>query len=127
MTRSSRFQRGTSATCLIGYERGPGCTTWKWKPGQPFFFSFSQWKSPGCPAVLGRSFSMNKDWRAIEQQAQTDYQQIADDQDAVRYIVKYFAKDQQADYLKIYHSDRHEMNRSPKQAIANLLRLPPLQ
>src|SRR6266567_9314032 len=125
MTRSSRFQPGTSATCTTGCEMEPECTTWKRKPGQPLFFS--QWKSHGCPFSQGRSFSMNKDWHAIEQQAQADYQQIADDSDAVRYICTYFAKDLQADYLKIYRSDRHEMNRSPKQAIMNLLRLPPLQ
>jgi len=71
--------------------------------------------------------NLSKDWRAIEQQAQTDYQQIADDSDAVRYICTYFSKELQADYLKIYRSDRYAMNRSPKQAIATLLRLPPLQ
>ncbi len=70
---------------------------------------------------------MNKDWHAIEQQAQADYQQIADDSDAVRYICTYFAKDLQADYLKIYRSDRYEMGRSPRQAIDNILRMPPLQ
>src|SRR6266700_1952306 len=125
MTRSSRFQPGTSATCTTGCEMEPECTTWKWKPGQPLFFS--QWKSPGCPFSQGRNFSMNKDWRAIEQQAQADFEQITDDQDAVAYIVKYFSKELQPDYLKIYRSDRYEMGRSPKQAINNLLRLPPLQ
>jgi len=67
------------------------------------------------------------DWKALEAQAKADYAQIADDSDAVAFIVKYIARDLQADYLKIYRCDRYAMNRSPKQAIANLLRLPPLQ
>ncbi len=64
-----------------------------------------------------------KDWKELEE----ELEQITDDQDAVAFICNYFAKDLQADYLKIYRSDRYEMNRSPKQAIANLLRLPPIQ
>lgn len=68
-----------------------------------------------------------KDWKEIEKEAERDFEQITDDQDAVAFIVKYFARDLQSDYLKIYRSDRYEMNRSPKQAIANLLRLPPIQ
>jgi len=67
-----------------------------------------------------------QDWKAIEAQAKADYEQIADDQDAVAFIVKYFSKEMQPDYLKIYRSDRYEMLRSPKQAINNLLQLPPL-
>ncbi len=70
---------------------------------------------------------MSMDWKALQEQAQRDFEAIVDDQDAVAYIVKYFSRDLQGDYLRIYRSDRHEMNRSPKQAVANLLRLPPLQ
>jgi len=47
-----------------------------------------------------------QDWKVIEAQAKTDFERIADDQDAVAFIVKYVAKDLQPDYLKIYRSDR---------------------
>ncbi len=67
------------------------------------------------------------DWRAIEAQAKADLEAIQTNQDAITFIQKYFAKDLQPDYLKIYRSDVHEMGRSPKKAIENLLSLPPIQ
>jgi hypothetical protein len=70
---------------------------------------------------------MSEDWKAIEEQAKRDFEAISDDQDAVAYIVKYFAKDLHGRYLSIYRSDRYDMGRTPKQAVANLLRLPPLE
>lgn len=68
-----------------------------------------------------------KDWKQIEAESTADLAQIITDQDAIAFISKYFVKDLQANYRQIYRSDRHEMNRSPKQAIENLLSLPPIQ
>ncbi len=66
------------------------------------------------------------DWKAIEAEAQKDLEAIQTDQDAIAFIQKYFVKDLQPNYLKIYRSDRYEMNRTPRAAIDNLLSLPPL-
>jgi hypothetical protein len=66
------------------------------------------------------------DWRAIEKQAEQDLAAIQTDQDAYRFIEKYLSKELRGQLVKIYQSDRHEMNRSPRAAIKNLLSLPPL-
>lgn len=67
------------------------------------------------------------DWKAIEAQAQADLEKIETDQDAIAFIQKYFSKDLQPRYMQIYRSDRHEMNRTPRQAIDNILSLPPIE
>ncbi len=69
---------------------------------------------------------MSQDWKAIEAQAKADLETIQTDQDAYRFIETYFTREYRADYLKIYRSDRHEMGRTPRRAIDNLLSLPPL-
>lgn len=68
-----------------------------------------------------------QEWQDIEAEVKQDLARIETDQDAYDFMDKYFSKDLQADYIKIYRSDRHEMNRSPRQAIDNLLSLPPIQ
>ncbi len=67
-----------------------------------------------------------QDWKAIEAQSQKDLDAIQTDQDAVRFIETYLSKELRHNYLELYRSDRHEMNRTPRQAIDNLLSLPPL-
>jgi hypothetical protein len=67
------------------------------------------------------------DWRAIEAQAKADLEAIATDQDAIAFIETYFARDLRLRYLELYRSDRNEMGRTPRQAIDNLLTLPPLE
>jgi hypothetical protein len=66
------------------------------------------------------------DWRDVEKQAEIDLAAIQTDQDAYRFIEKYLSRELRAQFVVIYRSDRHEMNRSPQQAIKNLLSLPPL-
>lgn len=66
------------------------------------------------------------DWQAIEAQAKIDLEAIQTDQDAYAFIEKYLSKELRHQYIKIYRSDRHEMLRTPKKAIENLLSLPPL-
>ncbi len=66
------------------------------------------------------------DWRAIEAQTSADLEVVQTDQDAYAFIEKYLSKELRPDYLKIYRSDRHEMNRTPREALDNLLSLPPL-
>jgi len=68
---------------------------------------------------------MSQDWKAIEAQAKADLEQIATDQDAYRFIEKYLSQELRGQLMDIYRSDRHEMNRSPRQAIDNILSLPP--
>ncbi len=51
---------------------------------------------------------------------------IQTDQDAYAFIDIYLSKELRPQLVKIYSSDRHEMNRTPRQAIDNLLSLPPL-
>jgi hypothetical protein len=67
------------------------------------------------------------DWRALEKQVEQDVAAIVTDQDAYRFIERYLSADLRGRYIAIYRSDRHEMNRSPQQAIKNLLSLPPLE
>jgi len=66
------------------------------------------------------------EWKAIEAQASADLEAIQTDQDAYAFIEKYLSKELRPDYLRIYRSDRHEMNRTPREALDNLLSLPPL-
>ena len=66
------------------------------------------------------------DWKAIEAQAKIDLEAIQTDQDAYAFINKYLSKELRPDYLRVYRSDRHEMNRTPREALDNLLSLPPL-
>lgn len=66
------------------------------------------------------------DWKAIEAQAQQDLEAIQTDKDAYTFIDKYMLKELRPQLRQIYRSDRHEMNRTPRQAIDNLLSLPPL-
>lgn len=68
-----------------------------------------------------------QDWKTIEAQAAADLASVQSDQDAYTFIKQYLASDLQGRLLAIYHSDRHEMLRSPKQALENLLALPPLE
>ncbi len=67
-----------------------------------------------------------QDWREIEAQGRSDLGEIVTDEDAVRFIQTYLSEELRPNYLRIYHSDRHQMNRTPRQAIDNLLSLPPL-
>ena len=69
---------------------------------------------------------MSQDWKAIEAQATADLEAIQTDQDAYDFIEKYLSRELRSQFLAIYRSDRHEMNRTPRQAIDNLLALPPL-
>ncbi len=66
------------------------------------------------------------DWRDIEAQTKNDLEAIQTDQDAIAFIEKYLSHELRHQYLTIYRSDRHEMNRTPRQAIDNILALPPL-
>jgi hypothetical protein len=66
------------------------------------------------------------EWKAVEAQASADLEAIQTDQDAYAFIEKYLSKELRPDYLRIYRSDRHEMNRTPREALDNLLSLPPL-
>ena len=70
---------------------------------------------------------MSEDWKAIEAQAAADLEVVQPDQQAYAFIEKYLSRDLRGRYMAIYRSDRHEMNRSPKQALENLLSLPPLE
>ncbi len=63
----------------------------------------------------------------VEAQAAADLEAVQTDQQAYAFIEKYLSKDLRGRYLAIYRSDRHEMNRSPRQALDNLLALPPLE
>ena len=67
-----------------------------------------------------------QDWREVEAQAKQDLEAIQTDQDAIAFIEKYLSRELRHQYLTIYRSDRREMNRTPRQAIDNLLTLPPL-
>ena len=67
------------------------------------------------------------DWNAIVAQAQADLEAVQTDQDAYRFIEQYFPQDLRGRYMVIYRSDRQEMNRTPRQALDNLLALPPLE
>lgn len=69
---------------------------------------------------------MSQDWKDIEAQAQTDLDAIQTDQDAYAFMDKYLSKELRWRYREMYRSDRNEMGRSPRQAIDNLLSLPPL-
>jgi hypothetical protein len=66
------------------------------------------------------------EWREIEAQAQADLETIETDEQAIAFIDKYLSHERRMDYLRIYHSDRHEMNRTPREALDNLLSLPPI-
>ncbi len=66
-------------------------------------------------------------WQAIEAQAAADLEAVTTDKEAYAFIEKYLSKDLRGRYMTIYRSDRHEMNRSPRQALDNLLSLPPLE
>ncbi len=65
--------------------------------------------------------------KTIEAQAAADLEALQSDKDAYAFIEKYLSADLRGRYMAIYRSDRHEMNRSPKQALENLLSLPPLE
>jgi hypothetical protein len=67
------------------------------------------------------------DWRDIEKQAEIDLAAIQTDQDAHRFIEKYLAHDLRGRYMAIYRSQRHEMLKTPRQAIDTILSLPPLE
>ncbi len=68
---------------------------------------------------------MSEDWKAIEAQAATDLEAVQTNQQAYAFIEKYLSKDLRGRYMAIYRSDRHEMNRSPKESLESLLALPP--
>jgi hypothetical protein len=72
-------------------------------------------------------FSNETEWQAIQDQAAADLEAVTTDQQAYTFIEKYFSRDLRGRYLAIYRSDRHEMNRSPRQALDSLLSLPPLE
>ncbi len=70
---------------------------------------------------------MAEDWKTIEAQAAADLEAVTTDKEAYAFIEKYLSRDLRGRYLAIYRSDRHEMNRSPKEALESLLSLPPLE
>ncbi len=69
---------------------------------------------------------MSQDWKAIEAQAKADLEAIQTDQGAYRFIENYLSRELRTQLPAIYRSDRHEMGRTPRQAVDNLLSLPPL-
>jgi hypothetical protein len=86
------------------------------------------WVSPGNGAIYCLVCGGQKgreDWRTIEAQSQADLEAIQTDQDAIAFIEKSLSRERCPDLLKIYRSDRHEMNRTPREAIGNLPSLPP--
>lgn len=106
---------------LIRHRDAPGSST-TYQQAKPALAAYVQ-ANPFEPDESGGEL----DWKAIEKQAEQDLQAITDDASAYRFIEKYFVHDLRGRYLAIYRSDRHEMNRSPRQAIDNLLSLPPLE
>lgn len=72
-------------------------------------------------------FSNETEWQALQDQAASDLEAVTSDKEAYAFIEKYMSKDLQGRYMAIYRSDRHEMNRTPRQALDNLLSLPPLE
>jgi|SRR5215467_14560912 len=76
---------------------------------------------------LEREKDTMQEWRAIVEQSQQDLAAIQTDKDAYAFIDKYFSKDLRHRYYQLYRSNRHEMLRTPRQAIDNLLSLPPLE
>lgn len=72
-------------------------------------------------------FSNETEWQSIQDQAAADLEAVMSDKEAYAFISKYFSRDLQGRYTAIYRSDRHEMNRSPKEALTSLLSLPPLE
>lgn len=72
-------------------------------------------------------FSNETEWQSIQDQAATDLEAVTTDKQAYAFISKYMSKDLRGRYVQIYKSDRYEMLRSPRQALDNLLSLPPLE
>jgi hypothetical protein len=68
----------------------------------------------------------NKPWRAIEQEMNSDLAAVKTDEDASRFMRRYFSAEYLHDYLKIYRSIRSEMGKTPGDALAQVLELPPL-
>jgi len=66
------------------------------------------------------------DWKEIEAQAKADLERIQTDADAYAFMDKYFSRELLHNYRVIYRSSRHEMLRTPRQAIDEILTLPPL-
>ena len=64
------------------------------------------------------------DWRAIPARVRADLEAVETDEQALAFLARYFVKDSQPRYRQIYRSDRHEMRRTPRQALDTLLRLP---
>ena len=76
--------------------------------------------------MMGNDEAAFLDWKRLQAETKADLEAIQTDQDAYDFIEKYLSREYRANYLKIYRSDRHEMGRTPRQAIDNLLALPPL-
>ncbi len=67
-----------------------------------------------------------QDWKDIEAEVKRDLAAIITDQDVYAFMDKYFSREYLPTYRQLYYSDRHVMNRTPRQALANILSLPPL-
>ena len=67
-----------------------------------------------------------QEWKDIEAEVTRDLTTIETDQEAYDFMHKYLSKELMHQYMQIYRSDRHEMNRSPRQALESILSLPPL-
>jgi hypothetical protein len=68
----------------------------------------------------------NQDWKDIVAEAERDLDGITTDQQAYDFMRTYLSEELMHQYMLIYRSDRHEMGRTPRQALENLLSLPSL-
>lgn len=85
---------------------------------------FVSWRK--CYEMSRLLFSASPpDWRAMPARVRADLEAVETDEQALAFIARYFVKGLQPRYRQIYRSDRHEMRRTPRQALDNLLCLPP--
>jgi hypothetical protein len=64
-------------------------------------------------------------WAEIKAEAVGDLDAVKTDEDATKFIRKYFSAEYLPDYLKMYHAIRQEMGKQPKEALEQVLSTPP--
>jgi hypothetical protein len=64
-------------------------------------------------------------WAEIKAESAGDLDAVKTDEEATKFMHKYFSAEYLPDYLNMYHSLRQELGKQPKEALEQVLSAPP--
>jgi hypothetical protein len=66
-----------------------------------------------------------QEWAELKAESAGDLDAVKTDDDATKFMHKYFSAEYLPDYLRMDHSIRHETGKQPREALEQVLSTPP--